>query len=236
MKVLEVAGFQAGYGPFQVLFGVDLEVRAGEMVALLGPNGAGKTTFFKALLGFTWRRGQVLFQGRPIHALPSFQIARLGVILVPEGRGIFPDMTVWENLLLGAYRLGGSFGFHKARLKEIFALFPVLEERLGQRAGSLSGGEQQMLSIARALMSEPRLLLVDEPTLGLAPRLAREVLEILAQLKSRVPILLAEQNLTLSLSLADRAYVLEGGRVILEGEAQALLDDPKVRQSYLGVL
>ncbi|WP_041444565.1 MULTISPECIES: ABC transporter ATP-binding protein [Thermus] len=233
--MLEVRRLEAGYGSLQVLYGVDLCVEPGEMVALLGPNGAGKTTLLKALLGLTWRRGEVLFQGQSITHLPPYRVARLGVTWAPEGRGLFPEMTVEENLRLGAYRKEARKGL-KVRLEEVYTLFPVLKDRRSQLAGTLSGGEQQMLAIGRALMAAPRLLLVDEPTLGLAPRLGIQILETLARIKVQVPILLVEQNVALALELADRAYVLEEGRVVLQGQAKALLQDARVKASYLGMV
>ncbi len=232
--MLTVRRLEAGYGPLQVLFGVELRLERGEMVALLGPNGAGKTTLLKALMGLVWRRGEVELEGQPIGHLPPHRVARLGLAMVPEGRGLFPEMTVQENLLLGAYRPEARRSLRES-LQRAYELFPRLYERRVQLAGTLSGGEQQMLAIARALMSHPRLLLVDEPTLGLAPRLGTEILKALAGLKAQVPILLAEQNLVLALELADRAYVLEQGRVVLEGDAADLARDPRVRASYLGV-
>ncbi len=232
--MLTVRRLEAGYGPLQVLFGVELRLERGEMVALLGPNGAGKTTLLKALMGLAWRRGEVELEGQPIGHLPPHRVARLGLAMVPEGRGLFPEMTVQENLLLGAYRPEARRSLRES-LQRAYELFPRLYERRVQLAGTLSGGEQQMLAIARALMSHPRLLLVDEPTLGLAPRLGTEILKALAGLKAQVPILLAEQNLVLALELADRVYVLEQGRVVLEGDAADLARDPRVRASYLGV-
>ncbi|QWK23240.1 ABC transporter ATP-binding protein [Thermus antranikianii] len=232
--MLEVHRLEAGYGPFQVISDVSLVVRPGEMVALLGPNGAGKTTLLKALMGLTWRRGKIVFQGKSIEHLPPHRIAHLGIAIVLEGRSLFPEMTVYENLLVGAYRPMARQRF-KERLSEVYTLFPILKNREKQLAGTLSGGEQQMLAIARALMSAPKLLLVDEPTLGLAPRLGTELLRLLSNLKAEVPILLAEQNVALTLELADRVYVLEEGRVVLEGPAKDMLQDTRVRESYLGI-
>ena len=232
---LEVQALETGYGKAQVLFGVDLEVEAGELVALLGANGAGKTTRLRALSGLLrpWK-GSVLLGGKDLRGLSPARRARLGLGHVPEGRQLFPLMTVEENLRLGAAFLAP--GREKEGYERVYALFPRLAERRRQLAGTLSGGEQQMLAIGRALMGFPRILLVDEPSLGLSPRLAEEVLLALKEVaRGGVGVLLVEQNVALSLEVAERGYVLEHGRVVLEGPAQALAQDPRVREAYLSL-
>jgi len=232
---LEVQALETGYGKAQVPFGVDLEVEAGELVALLGANGAGKTTLLRALSGLLrpWK-GSVLLGGKDLRGLSPARRARLGLGHVPEGRQLFPLMTVEENLRLGAAFLAP--GREKEGYERVYALFPRLAERRRQLAGTLSGGEQQMLAIGRALMGFPRILLVDEPSLGLSPRLAEEVLLALKEVaRGGVGVLLVEQNVALSLEVAERGYVLEHGRVVLEGPAQALAQDPRVREAYLSL-
>ena len=232
---LEVQALETGYGKAQVLFGVDLEVEAGELVALLGANGAGKTTLLRALSGLLrpWK-GSVLLGGKDLRGLSPARRARLGLGHVPEGRQLFPLMTVEENIRLGAAFLAP--GREKEGYERVYALFPRLAERRRQLAGTLSGGEQQMLAIGRALMGFPRILLVDEPSLGLSPRLAEEVLLALKEVaRGGVGVLLVEQNVALSLEVAERGYVLEHGRVVLEGPAQALAQDPRVREAYLSL-
>ena len=232
---LEVQALETGYGKAQVLFGVDLEVEAGELVALLGANGAGKTTLLRALSGLLrpWK-GSVLLGGKDLRGLSPARRARLGLGHVPEGRQLFPLMTVEENLRLGAAFLAP--GREKEGYERVYALFPRLAERRRQLAGTLSGGEQQMLAIGRALMGFPRILLVDDPSLGLSPRLAEEVLLALKEVaRGGVGVLLVEQNVALSLEVAERGYVLEHGRVVLEGPAQALAQDPRVREAYLSL-
>ncbi len=232
---LRVEGVEGGYGKAQVLFGVSLEVGEGELVALLGANGAGKTTLLRTVSGLLrpWR-GRVLLGERDLTPLSPAQRARLGLGHVAEGRQLFPLMTVEENLRLGAAFLAPSR--EKEGFERAYALFPRLAERRRQLAGTLSGGEQQMLAIARALMGFPRILLVDEPSLGLAPKLAEEVLATLkAVAREGVGVLLVEQNVALSLEVAERAYVMEGGRVVLEGPSQALKEDPGIRAAYLAL-
>ena len=232
---LEVQALETGYGKAQVLFGVDLEVEAGELVALLGANGAGKTTLLRALSGLLrpWK-GSVLLGGKDLRGLSPARRARLGLGHVPDGRQLFPLMTVEENLRLGAAFLAP--GREKEGYERVYALFPRLAERRLQLAGTLSEGEQQMLAIGRALMGFPRILLVDEPSLGLSPRLAEEVLLALKEVaRGGVGVLLVEQNVALSLEVAERGYVLEHGRVVLEGPAQALAQDPRVLEAYLSI-
>lgn len=232
---LRIKDLETGYGKAQVLFGMDLEVREGELVALLGANGAGKTTLLRTISGLIrpWR-GRILWDGQDLAGLSPAKRARLGLGHVPEGRQLFPLMTVEENLRLGAAFLAP--GREKEGFERVYTLFPRLAERKGQLAGTLSGGEQQMLAIARALMGFPKILLVDEPSLGLAPRLAEEVLRTLKRVAEEgVGVLLVEQNAALSLEVAARAYVMEHGRIVLQGTAPAVLEDPRVREAYLSL-
>ena len=215
--LLEVEGLSARYGNVEALHPTSLVLRRGELVAVLGPNGAGKSTLLRAIVGLTPGAGRVRFEGRELPRDDARAVALCGVTLVPEGRGIFGPMSVRENLDLGAYMLGGQKGEIASRLERVFALFPRLKDRQTQLAGSLSGGEQQMLAIGRAMMSGPRLLLLDEPSLGLAPRLAAEILETLGRLnREGLGILLVEQRAPLALKLATRAYLLAVGRVVAE--------------------
>jgi branched-chain amino acid transport system ATP-binding protein len=233
--LLEVEGVRAGYGPVRALHGVDLAVQEGGMVAILGPNGAGKTTLLRALTGMVHTSGRISFGGRSLAGLSSSTIARLGVAHVPEGRGTFPALTVEENLRLGAYTRHDAAGV-RADIDRWYRVFPQLAERRGQAAGNLSGGEQQMLAIARALLLRPRLLLLDEPSLGLAPMVTRELFAVLGLVKreQRTTMLLVEQNANLALELADHAYVLEAGRTVLAGPAGQVRSDEDVRRAYLG--
>jgi branched-chain amino acid transport system ATP-binding protein len=232
---LRVEALEAGYGKAQVLFGVDLEVVENELVAVLGANGAGKTTLLRAISGLVrpWS-GRVLLEGQDLRGLSPAKRARMGLGHVPEGRQLFPLMTVEENLRLGAAFLAP--GRDREGYERVYGLFPRLAERRRQLAGTLSGGEQQMLAIGRALMGFPKILLVDEPSLGLSPRLAEEVLLALeAVAKEGVGVLLVEQNVALTLDVAERGYVLEQGKVVLEGPASALAQDPRVREAYLSL-
>lgn len=215
--VLQVQGLSARYGSVEALHPVDLTLGRGELVAVLGPNGAGKSTLLRAIMGLTPGAGEVRFEGETLPRDDARVVTARGVILVPEGRGVFGPMSVRDNLDLGAYLLGNQTGEINARLEKVFTLFPRLKDRQTQLAGSLSGGEQQMLAIGRAMMAGPRLLLLDEPSLGLAPRLAAEILETLGQLnREGLPILLVEQRAPLALKLAKRAYLLAVGRVVAE--------------------
>jgi branched-chain amino acid transport system ATP-binding protein len=229
--LLEVEGLHAGYGPVNVLDDVSFSVGEGETVALLGANGAGKTTTLRAISGTLKPRGRVRIGDRDVTGRATEKIVRLGVAHVPEGRGTFAPLTVEENLRLGAYTSGG-----KPELERAFTLFPRLEERRHQRAGTLSGGEQQMLAIGRALMLRPRLMLLDEPSLGLAPNLTRELFKVLRQIKENegTAMLVVEQNANLVLEFADGAHVLETGRVVLSGTADELSADESMRKAYLG--
>jgi branched-chain amino acid transport system ATP-binding protein len=215
--LLEVSGLSARYGRVEVLHGIDLVLQHRELVTVLGPNGAGKSSLLRAIVGLTAGGGDVRFEGEALQRARAGEAARRGIILVPEGRGIFGPMSVRENLDLGAYRVRGGRGLIAERLAAVFELFPRLKDRQSQLAGSLSGGEQQMLAIGRALMARPRLLLLDEPSLGLAPRLAEEILQALGQLnREGLGILLVEQRAPLALALARRVYLMAVGRVVAE--------------------
>jgi branched-chain amino acid transport system ATP-binding protein len=230
---LSVRGLTAAYGGIRVLDGIDLDAPAERLTAVVGPNGAGKTTLLRALSGLVPRGGDVTFDGAPLPTSPAAIVAR-GLSHVPEGRELFPDMTVLENLELGAWR--APRGERAARRDRVIALFPRLGERRHQLAGSMSGGEQQMLAIGRALMSGPRLLMLDEPSLGLAPRLVDLLLGVVRRLPDEgVTVLLVEQNVARALALAESAYVIERGRVVLHGPAATLLDSKQIRAAYLGV-
>ena len=233
--LLAVQDLVAGYGPAPVLHGATLNVAPGEIVALLGSNGAGKSTFNNNVCGLyrAWS-GRINFGDDDITASDPAQIVAKGLIQVPEGRRVFPNLSVRENLLLGAYRRG-----HANRAKNferVLETFPRLRERLAQAAGTLSGGEQQMLAIGRGLMAEPRLLILDEPSLGLSPLLVEEMFALIEKLnKEGLAVLLVEQNVVQSLAIAHRAYVMENGRIVLSGEARTLADDPELRKAYLGM-
>jgi branched-chain amino acid transport system ATP-binding protein len=233
--MLELDSVSAGYGPVQALSAVSIRVMPSEIVTLIGANGAGKSTLLMTICGDPRpRSGRIILEGRDIAGLPTHAIMRLGLAQSPEGRRVFPRMTVDENLLMGAETLGG--GDRAAQRDQVFALFPRLRERLSQRAGTLSGGEQQMLAIGRALMSRPRLLLLDEPSLGLAPLVVRQIFAAIRDLNATtgLTVLLVEQNANLALRLAHRGYVLVNGRIAMEGTGAALLARPEVRDAYLG--
>jgi branched-chain amino acid transport system ATP-binding protein len=232
--VLEVAGLRAGYGAIEVLRGVDLTVAAGEIVALLGSNGAGKSTLNNNISGlYRPLGGTIRFDGKEIAGIPSMRIVEAGLVQVPEGRRVFPNLSVRENLELGSYRRGKAA--RAQNIERVLALFPRLRERLAQSAGTLSGGEQQMLAIGRGLMSEPRLLILDEPSLGLSPLLVEEMFALIGRLNAQgLGILLVEQNVVQSLAIAHRAYVLENGRIALSGKASELAEHAELRKSYLG--
>jgi len=233
--ILELVAVNAHYGNVPVLREIFLGVEAGEVVSILGANGAGKSTLLNVICGIlTEKEGKVFFQGERIdHLLPE-KIVRRGISQCPEGRRVFPEMTTWENLVLGSQTRRDK-GNIKEDLQKMFALFPVLQQRIDQLAGTLSGGEQQMLAIARSLMSRPILLLLDEPSLGLSPILVREIYRIIQELRNRgTTILLVEQNVRKALNVSDRGYILESGRITIEDSSQQLLANPKVKQSYLG--
>jgi branched-chain amino acid transport system ATP-binding protein len=231
--MLEVSSLSVAYGSVDAVSGVSFSVPEGSLVALLGGNGAGKTTILRALSGLIpIRAGDVRFRGEPIGGLPPHAIVKRGLIQTPEGRRIFPDLTVMENLAVGAYSRRDSAA---ETLDEVLTLFPRLAERARQRGGTLSGGEQQMLAVGRALMSRPKLLMLDEPSLGLAPVIVDRLYEQIEHLKSRMTILLVEQNTRLALDLASRAYILRQGRLVDSGDATALSTSPSLRNAYLGV-
>jgi len=233
-SVLDVRGLSARYGHVEALRGVDMHVEVGELVAILGPNGAGKSTLMRALLGLVPTEGQVRFCGRDVPRRNPVAATALGLILVPEGRGIFAPMTVAENLELGAYLLHDGAEFAR-RHERVLALFPRLRERLGQVAGSLSGGEQQMLAIGRALMAGPKILLLDEPSLGLAPRVIEEILEKLGDLnRDGLPIILVEQKAPLALKLARRAYLMSVGSIAAEIDPRTVKSHDELARFYLG--
>jgi branched-chain amino acid transport system ATP-binding protein len=231
--LLELKGVEARYGPVQALRGVTLEVPEGSIVAVLGANGAGKTTALRAVSGTVRRTGEILFAGKPLRGGPE-SVAKAGIAHVPEGRGTFTELSVLENLKLGAYtRRDRDLTSDMARMAEYF---PWISERGGQRAGTLSGGEQQMLALARALMGRPRLLMLDEPSLGLAPMIVREIFRIVRELneKNGLTVLVVEQDARIALDVAASAYVLEVGRVVVSGPSSEMREDEAVRRSYLG--
>jgi branched-chain amino acid transport system ATP-binding protein len=235
--MLSLKGVEAGYGPVRVLRGVDLHVERGEIVCLLGGNAAGKTTTLKSVLNMVRRAaGSVTFEGQSLDRVATEDVVARGIALVPESRRIFARMSVWENLAMGAYcRRRAPKDEFEAALERVHSLFPRLKERTAQHGGTLSGGEQQMLAIGRALMAQPRLLLMDEPSMGLAPALVEQVFEIIQTINRQgVTILLVEQNAAVALSIAHRGYVLQDGRVFAQGPAAQLLADDHIRQAYLG--
>ena len=233
--MLEVAAIDTFYGETQALFGVSLSVRAGEVLALLGANGAGKTTTLRALCGMVRTQGEIRFAGQRIDGRATEDIVRLGIAHVPDGRGTFANLTTEENLRLGAYTRKDKDAV-EADLGRIYGYFPRLKERRAQQAGTLSGGEQQMLAVSRALMLRPRLMLLDEPSFGLAPLIVKELFGILRTVnqKEKVSMLVVEQNAAMALDLADRAYLIETGRVVLSGSAADIKSNDAVRRSYLG--
>ena len=234
--LLEVERLSAGYGEMRVLFDVSFEVRPGEIVSLVGSNGAGKTTLMRALSGLLPRNGSIRFAGSDISVMTAERIFSLGLVQVPEGRQLFGQMSVLDNLLMGAY-LCRDRKEAQRRLDRVFDLFPFLRERRGHRAGVFSGGEQQIIAIARALMADPKLLMVDEMSLGLAPVMVDKLLDSLSAIRDErgVTVLLVEQDVFSAFSIADRGYVLEMGQVVREGKAKELVEDPEVRRAYLGI-
>ncbi|MBI4884522.1 MAG: ABC transporter ATP-binding protein [Actinobacteria bacterium] len=236
MTLLRAQGLTAGYGPVTVLHEIDIEVNEGEIVVVLGANGAGKTTTMRAISGTIPRHGTIEFQGHSIQKAAADAIVRAGVAQVPQGRGTFPELSVQDNLLAGAYvRRDGSKAIGDD-IRKWFSVFPRLEERATQRAGSLSGGEQQMLAIARALMSRPKLLLCDEPSMGLAPLITQELFNVIGRLNREegLSVLLVEQNANLAMHMASRVYLLETGVIVASGSAAELSADDSIRKAYLG--
>lgn len=233
--MLELKNIAVSYGAIKALHDVSLTVNAGEIVTLIGSNGAGKTTTLRAVSGLVRpASGEILFEGKSIASVPPHEIVRLGIVQSPEGRGIFPNMTVSENIDLGAFTRNDKDGIAKDRERSL-DLFPRLRERINQMAGTLSGGEQQMLAMARALLARPRLLLLDEPSLGLAPQIVKVIFQIIREInKTGTTILLVEQNAHMALNVAHRAYVLEVGRIAMEGKASDLAASDEVRKAYLG--
>lgn len=234
--MLKLDRIDAGYGPTTILHGVSLEVTEGEIVTIIGANGAGKTTTLRTICGqITPRVGKITFMGEDITRLPPHDVVARGVVMVPEGRQLFPDMTVRENLLMGTYRKAAREG-QQDRLEEVLKLFPRVRERLDQIASSLSGGEQQMVAIARGLMARPRILMFDEPSLGLAPIIVSQVFEVVRQIAATgTTVLIVEQNVFTTLKVANRGYVLENGRIVLADTSEALLKNDHVRRAYLGI-
>ncbi|HJV82299.1 ABC transporter ATP-binding protein [Noviherbaspirillum sp.] len=236
-NILKVSGLKIAYGGIQAVKGIDLEVNKGELVTLIGANGAGKTTTLKAITGTLPGckvEGQIHYSGQSINGTNSFELVKRHLAMVPEGRGVFTRMTILENLLMGAYIRNDKDGV-QADVDKWFGVFPRLKERSSQLAGTLSGGEQQMLAMARALMSHPKLLLLDEPSMGLSPIMVEKIFEVVRTVSAQgVTILLVEQNAKLALQAAHRGYVMDSGLITMSGEAKSMLDDPKVKEAYLG--
>lgn len=233
--LLKISGLKVAYGGIQAVKGVDLEVREGELVTLIGSNGAGKTTTMKAITGgLAPLAGSVEYMGKSVAGQGAWDLVRQGLAMVPEGRGVFARMTITENLQMGAYTRTDKAEI-AAGIERAFATFPRLKERKDQLAGTMSGGEQQMLAMARALMSQPKLLLLDEPSMGLSPLMVAKIFEVVKEVSSQgVTVLLVEQNAKLALQAADRGYVMDSGLITISGEAKQMLDDPRVRAAYLG--
>ena len=234
MAMLEIRDLNVYYGGIHALKGISLEVEEGQIVSMIGSNGAGKSSMMNAISGIVkYKSGEILYKGQPLPTAAN-KVVRLGVCQVPEGRLIFANLTVYENLKVGAYLRSDKDGIERD-LKRVYEIFPRLEERKNQIAGTLSGGEQQMLAMGRALMSHPKTILMDEPSMGLSPKLVKEIFSIIRKLHEQgITILLVEQNAKMALSIADRAYVLETGRITMEGDAKELLNNEQVRKAYLG--
>ena len=233
--LLKVSGLKVAYGGIQAVKGVSFEVRQGELVSLIGANGAGKTTTLKAVTGtLPVADGEIHYLGKPIRGQGAWDLVAQGLVMVPEGRGVFARMTIVENLQMGAFVRNDKAGI-AADIERVFGIFPRLKERAAQLAGTMSGGEQQMLAMGRALMAQPKVLLLDEPSMGLSPIMVDKIFEVVADIHARgTTVLLVEQNASRALGLADRGYVMESGEITMTGEAKALLADPKVRAAYLG--
>lgn len=236
MSLLEIRNLSSGYGEVQILWDVSFSIEEGKLTTIVGPNGAGKTTLLRTVMGLVrpWQ-GQIILDGEDITRLPPHKKVEKGIVLIPEGRQLFPDMTVLENLEMGAFTARASKRYKEA-LDRVFSLFPRLKERMGQKAGTLSGGEQQMLSIARGLMSQPRILMLDEPSLGLAPFLVLALFDVIRRLRDEgITMVLVEQNVQLSLAVSDYAYVLSGGRIEIEGESRQVREMESVKKAFLGM-
>ena len=233
--ILKVSDLKVAYGGIHAIKGINLEIREGELVTLIGANGAGKTTAMKAITGLQgWIAGDVQYLGESIKGVESHALLKKGLAMVPEGRGVFARMTITENLQMGAYTRNDHAQV-QADIERMFGIFPRLKERANQLAGTMSGGEQQMLAMARALMSQPKLLLLDEPSMGLSPLMVAKVFEVVRDISAQgVTVLLVEQNARLALQAADRAYVMDSGLITMSGDAKQMLDDPKVKAAYLG--
>ncbi|MDZ4819037.1 MAG: ABC transporter ATP-binding protein [Planctomycetota bacterium] len=233
--LLQIENLRAGYGSIEALKGISLEVREGEIVSLVGANGAGKTSMLMCISGaIRARSGRIVFAGQELNCLPAFEIVQRGICHSPEGRQIFPNLTVLENLRMGAYTRNDKAGIQQD-LDRCYQLFPILKDRSRQVGGTLSGGEQQMLAVARALMGKPKLLLLDEPSLGLAPLIVAKIFEVIQQLNATgISILLVEQNARMALKIAKRGYVMETGQITMSGAAADLLNDQRIREAYLG--
>jgi len=235
--LLQVESISVSYGDVQVLYNVTVEVKKGEIVTLLGSNGAGKTTTLKAISGLMRAKsGKLTYGVLDLQTIPAYQLVSRGIVMVPEGRRLFPNMTVYENLLMGAYHREARPGIN-GNMDRVTEMFPKIKERLRQMAGTLSGGEQQMLAIGRALMSNPKLLMLDEPSLGLAPNLVEQIFETIKDInrKQDVTVLLVEQNANMALQIANRGYVMENGKIVLSGNSKDLLNNDQVRKVYLGL-
>ena len=234
-KMLSVEGLKVSYGGIKAVKGIDFEIRTGELVTLIGANGAGKTTTLKAITGLLKpAEGDIVYQGTSLLGQPTFKLLSQGLAMVPEGRGVFARMTIVENLRMGAYVRSDEAAIN-TDIERMFAVFPRLKERAAQLAGTMSGGEQQMLAMARALMGHPQLLLLDEPSMGLSPIMVDKIFEVVRDIRKQgVTVLLVEQNARLALQAADRGYVMESGLITMTGDARTMLDDPKVRAAYLG--
>ena len=235
MAMLEVKDLQVYYGVIQALKGISFHVNQGEVIALIGANGAGKTTTLQTLTGIlSPKSGSIVFEGKDLTRTPAHKIVEMGMAHVPEGRRVFADMSVYENLLLGAYTRKDKAEIAES-LASVYKRFPRLEERKGQRAGTLSGGEQQMLAMGRALMSKPKIILMDEPSMGLSPILVEEIFHIIREISAGgTTVLLVEQNAKIALSIADRAYVLETGNIVLSGDAKEMMNNESIKKAYLG--
>ncbi len=236
MSLLEIRNLSSGYGEVQILWDVSFSIEEGKLTTIVGPNGAGKTTLLRTVMGLVkpWQ-GQVILDGEDITRLPPHKKVEKGIVLIPEGRQLFPEMTVLENLEMGAFTARASERYRET-LDRVFELFPRLKERMSQKAGTLSGGEQQMLAIARGLMSRPRILMLDEPSLGLAPFLVLTLFDIIRRLRDEgMTMVLVEQNVQLSLAVSDYAYVLTGGRIEIEGEARRVREMESVKKAFLGM-